>query len=105
MRREAFTTPYCKTESLRLFLLQVVLSAILPHYLDYLKTENSSLDNEDKLKAELGALSSLVTSINVLVKSSEVLTRSEMFLKKQQRDGGLNPFSQVPEYSRGEDSI
>lgn len=54
---------------------QVVLSAILPHYLEYLKTESSSSDNEDKLKLELTALSSLVTSINVLVKSSEVLTR------------------------------
>ena len=54
---------------------QVVLSAILPHYLAYLKTESGSSDNEDKLKAELTALSSLVTSVNVLVKSSEVLTR------------------------------
>ena len=54
---------------------QVVLSAILPHYLAYLKTESSSSDDEDKLKAELTALSSLVTSVNVLVKSSEVLTR------------------------------
>ena len=55
----------------------MVLSAILPHYLEYLKTESSSSDNEDKLKVELTALSSLITSINVLVKSSEVLTRLE----------------------------
>ena len=52
-----------------------MLSAILPHYLDYLKSQSGSSGNEDKLKAELTALCSLVTSINVLVKSSEVLTR------------------------------
>lgn len=56
-------------------ILQIVLSAILSHYLAYLKTENSFGDNDDKLKTELSALTSLVTSINVLVKSSEVLTR------------------------------
>ena len=54
---------------------QVVLSAILPHYLDYLKSESDSADSEDKVKAEVTALFSLVTSMNVLVKSSEVLTR------------------------------
>ena len=58
-----------------MFPLQIVLSAILPHYLVYLKTENSFGDNDEKLKTELAALTSLVTSINVLVKSSEVLTR------------------------------
>jgi len=52
-----------------------VLSAILPHYLEYLRTDSSSLDYEEKLKGELTGLSSLVTSINVLIKSSEVLTR------------------------------
>lgn len=57
------------------FYFQVVLSAILPHYLEYLRTDGSSLDYEEKLKGELTGLSSLVTSINVLIKSSEVLTR------------------------------
>lgn len=56
-----------------------MLSAILPHYLEYLRTDNSSLDSEEKLKAELTGLSSLVTSINVLVKSSEVLTRLDIY--------------------------
>ncbi|KAJ7369621.1 ion transmembrane transport [Desmophyllum pertusum] len=63
-------------ESKRAVQMVVVLSAILPHYLDYLRTDSSSPDNEEKLKQELTGLSSLVTSINVLVKSSEVLTRS-----------------------------
>lgn len=53
----------------------MVLSAILPHYLEYLRTDSGSLDYEEKLKGELTGLSSLVTSINVLIKSSEVLTR------------------------------
>ncbi|CAH3019143.1 unnamed protein product [Porites evermanni] len=63
-------------ESKRAVQMVIVLSAILPHYLAYLKTENSFGDNDDKLKTEFSALTSLVTSINVLVKSSEVLTRS-----------------------------
>ena len=53
----------------------MVLSAILPHYLNYLRTDSSAPDSEEKLKAELTGLTSLVTSINVLIKSSEVLTR------------------------------
>ena len=62
-----------------------MLSAVLPHYLEYLRTDSSALDYEEKLKAELTGLSSLVTSINVLIKSSEVLTRLDIwYLEKQQ---------------------
>ncbi|PFX29002.1 protein unc-80 homolog isoform X2 [Stylophora pistillata] len=62
-------------ESERAVQMVVVLSAILPHYLNYLRTDSSAPDSEEKLKAELTGLTSLVTSMNVLIKSSEVLTR------------------------------
>ena len=54
-----------------------MLSAILPHYLEAMKTESISSENDEKAKRELTALSSLAISMNVLVKSSEVLTRLE----------------------------
>ena len=56
---------------------QVVLSAILPHYIDYLKCDSSGAGalSEDKMKKELAGLTSLATSMQVLVKSCEVLTR------------------------------
>ncbi|XP_048588212.1 protein unc-80 homolog isoform X2 [Nematostella vectensis] len=62
-------------ESKRATQMMVVLSAILPYYLESLSEESENGDME-ATKKEAAAISALCTSINVLIKSSDVLTRS-----------------------------
>ncbi|KAK3733911.1 hypothetical protein QZH41_000981 [Actinostola sp. cb2023] len=62
-------------ESKRAAQMLVVLSAILPYYLEFL-SDGSATGDMEKVKQEGQAITSLSTLIKVLIKSSDVLTRS-----------------------------
>ena len=58
-----------------LMFYQVVLSSILPFYLEYIKNNDGVCDKKKESKDELTALQSLHCSVQVLLKSCNSLRR------------------------------
>ena len=54
----------------------MILEAILPCYLHYLKAQTSKNENQAQAREEMAAIGNLAVSMRALVISAEVLTRN-----------------------------